>query len=144
MTILDQHSIPFSRKSLLSTLWIFVLMNMIYADILGTLKPGYLDQLERLSTELTPTSVLTFSILMEIPIAMILLSRILNYRANRWANFIAVPLAILWVVVPTVMPSLGGGTPISYLFFATVEVITMIVIFRLAWTWPQPKIKQVA
>ncbi|MEO0332476.1 MAG: DUF6326 family protein [Bacteroidota bacterium] len=121
MTILDQHSIPFSRKSLLSTLWIFVLMNMIYADILGTLKPGYLDQLERLSTELTSTSVLTFSILMEIPIVMILLSRVLDYRANRWANFIAVPLAILWVVVPTLMPSLGDGTPISYLFFATVE-----------------------
>jgi len=144
MTFSDQHPIPFPRKALLSTLWIFVLMNMIYADILGTLKPGYLDQLERLSTELTPASVLTFSILMEIPIAMILLSRILNYRANRWANFIAVPLAILWVVVPTLMPSLGSSTPISYLFFATVEVITMIIIFRIAWKWPQPKMKQAA
>ncbi len=26
------------------------------------------------------------AILMEIPIAMVLLSRILNYRTNRWAN----------------------------------------------------------
>jgi hypothetical protein len=144
MTFSDQYSIPFSRKSLLSTLWIFVLMNMIYADILGMLKPGYLDQLERLSTELTPSSVLTFSILMEIPIAMILLSRILNYRANRWANLIAAPLAILWVVVPALMPSLGESTPISYMFFATIEVITMTIIFRLAWTWPQPKMKQAA
>jgi len=126
------------RRTLLSILWVFVLMNMIYADILGMLRPGYLDQLKRLSTELSGETVLVFAVLMEIPIAMVLLSRVLNYRANRWANFIAVPLAITWVVAPALLPGLGDGTPLSYVFFATVEVTTMPVIFYLAWKWPLP------
>ena len=71
-------------------------MNMIYADILGMLKPGYLELLDKLSKQLSGETVLLFSIFMEIPILMILLSRILNYKANRWANFIAVPFSILW------------------------------------------------
>lgn len=34
------------RRTILSTLWIFVLLNMVYADILGMLRPGYLESLE--------------------------------------------------------------------------------------------------
>ncbi|MCJ8278452.1 MAG: DUF6326 family protein [Rivularia sp. ALOHA_DT_140] len=99
------------RKTLLSTMWIFVLLNMVYADILGMLRPGYLEFLQRISQQLTGVTVLFFAILMEIAIAMVLLSRILNYKANRWTHFIAVPLTILWVIVPSLMPSLGDTTP---------------------------------
>lgn len=129
------------RNALLSTLWIFVLMNMIYADILGTLKPGYLEALDKMSKELSGETVLLFSVFMEIPIIMILLSRISNYKTNRWANFIAVPFSILWVTVPALMPDFGGSTPLSYVFFATVEVITMSAIFCIAWKWRDPETK---
>jgi hypothetical protein len=121
----------------LSILWIFVLMNMIYADILGMLRPGYIELLDQMSRELTPGTVLMFSVLMEIPIIMIPLSWILKRKANRRANFIAVPLSILWVVVPALMPSMGS-TPLSYVFFATIEVSCMLLIFRMAWRWPAP------
>ncbi len=127
------------RKSLLSTLWIFVLLNMVYADILGMLRPGYVDFLDQMGQQLTGGTVLLFAVLMEVAIAMVLLSRILDYRANRWAHYIAVPLTILWVVVPALMPSLGETTPPSYVFFASVEVVTMLLIFQYVWKWPKPE-----
>ena len=127
------------RKILLSTAWGFVLFNMIYADILGMLRPGYLEFLDQMSQELTSGAVLLFAVLMEIPISMVFLSQILAYKANRWAHFIAIPLTILWVVVPALMPSLGDSTPPSYMFFASVEVVTMLVIARFVWKWPIPQ-----
>ena len=123
-------------KSILSTLWIFVLLNMIYADILGMLRPGYLELLDRMSHELSGSAVLMFAVLMEVVIVMVPLSRMLNRNANRWAHFVAVPLSILWVVVPAFMPSMGDVTPLSYLFFAAVEVVTMLAMLWFAWKWP--------
>lgn len=131
------------HKSLLSTLWVFVLVNMIYADILGMLRPGYVDFLDQISQQLTESTVLLFAVFMEVAIAialtcqfaMIFLSRVLAYKANRWAQFIAIPLTILWVVVPAFMPSLGETTPLSYVFFASVEVVTMAFMFGYVWQW---------
>lgn len=119
------------RKVLLSTGWTFVLFNMVYADIIGMLRPGYIDLLDQMSRQLSPGSVLTFSVLMEVPIGMVLLSRVLERKANRWANLVAVPISILYVVF-------GGWTnpPASYLFFGSVEILTMLGLGVLAWTWP--------
>ena len=136
-------NIDLGRKSLLSTLWIFVLVNMIYADIVGMLRPGYLDFLDQMSQQLTGRTVLFFAVFMEVAIAMIFLSRVLAYKANRWAHFIAIPLTILWVIVPALMPSLGETTPLSYVFFASVEVVTMVVMFWYVWQWPQPANKSI-
>ncbi len=124
------------RKIVLSTMWVFVLLNMIYADILGMLRPGYLDLLERMSQELSGSAVLLFAVLMEVVILMVPLSIILNRAANRWTHFVAVPLSIMWVIVPSLMPSLGDATPLSYVFFATVEVATMLAMLWFVWRWP--------
>ncbi|MDH3692424.1 MAG: DUF6326 family protein [Gammaproteobacteria bacterium] len=127
------------RKTVLSTMWIFVLLNMIYADLLGMLRPGYLELLERMSQQLSGSAVLLFAVLMEAVILMVPASRLLNRNANRWTHFAIVPLSILWVVVPSLMPSLGDFTPLSYVFFATVEVATMLAILYFAWSWPAPE-----
>lgn len=118
------------KHSKLSTLWVFVLINMIYADIIGMLRPGYLELLDNVSEQLTSGMVLTFSILIEIPILMMLLSRQLPRTANRIANFVAVPISILYVVY-------GGleNPPVSYLFFASIEIIAMLAIFCTALKW---------
>jgi len=124
------------KKIVLSTLWVFVLMNMIYADILNTLKPGYLNELKHVSENISGETILLFAFLMEIPIAMILLSRVLNRKANRIANFISAPVSILWVILPSVVMS-NGNPPLSYIFFATIETITMIFIFWYTWKWKE-------
>jgi hypothetical protein len=135
--IADDH-----RKALLFTLWVFVLLNMVYADIIGMLRPGYLETLEQMSQKLSGGAVLMFAVFMEIPIGMVLLSRILKRRANRWVHFVTIPLTILWVVVPSLMPGLGDDTPLSYVFFASVEVATLCVMLWLVWRWPVEPVEE--
>jgi hypothetical protein len=113
-------------KVKLSTLWIFVMFNMVFADIVGFLNPGALE--EMITMKPAQGLLLVFSILLEIPIAMIVLSRLLKYRANRWANIIAGIITILWVIG-------GGNTSVSYIFFATIEVVCMLLIVWYAWKW---------
>ena len=112
----------------LSTLWIFVLFNMAFADIVGFVDPGALEEI--MAMELPQGLLLVFAILLEIPIAMIVLSRILNYRANRWANIVAGLITILFVIG-------GGNLSPTYLFFATIEVACMGLIIWYAWQWPR-------
>lgn len=118
-------------KEKLSTLWIFVMFNMAFADIVGFMNPGVLDEIVKGTTpiKITQELMLVFSILLEIPIAMILLSRVLKYRANRWANIIAGAITILFVIG-------GGSTKPSYIFFATIEVACILLIVWYAWKWP--------
>jgi hypothetical protein len=115
-------------KVKLSTLWVFVMFNMVFADIVGFLNPGALE--EMIAMKPAQGLLLVFSILLEIPIAMIVLSRVLKYRANRWANIIAGAITILWVIG-------GGNTSISYMFFATIEVVCMSLIVWYAWKWTE-------
>jgi len=117
-------------KVRLSTLWVFVMINMLMADIVTFMNPGALGQMIAgdMGFQVTQEILLVFSILLEIPIVMILLSRVLNHRANRWANMIAGVITILFVI--------GGGSPyLSYIFFATIEVVSMAFIVWQAWKW---------
>ena len=62
---------------------------------------------------------------------MTLLSRVLPYRANRWANMVAGALK-----TAVVAASLFVGTPtLYYVFFATIEIACTIGIVVLAWKW---------
>ncbi|MBC8556007.1 MAG: hypothetical protein H8D23_40860 [Candidatus Brocadiales bacterium] len=120
-------------KTKLSTLWIFVMLNMIMADIVGFMNPGSLEAImtgSAASFPITQEIMLVFSILLEIPIAMVFLSRVLKYRANRWANIIASVITILFVIG-------GGSTDLSYIFFATIEVVSMLFIVWYAWKWTE-------
>ncbi|MBT3187980.1 MAG: hypothetical protein HN736_16665 [Anaerolineae bacterium] len=116
-------------KTLLSTLWIVVMINMLKADILSLYIPGTLDELAKFAGE-TPITQLMLggAIMMEISIIMIFLSGILKYKANRWANIIVGIMTILFVV--------GGGSPYPhYIFIATIEVLCLLLIIGIAWKW---------
>ena len=86
----------FSMKDMqvrLSTLWVFVTFNYLYADVMALMDPEILGGLitgnAKGGIQMTRGLLLGAAIFMEIPIAMIVLSRALKYRANRWANIIA-------------------------------------------------------
>jgi hypothetical protein len=116
-------------KVLLSTLWIVVMINMLKADILSLYIPGALDEVARTAGE-TPIPLLMLggAIMMEISIAMIILSRVLKYRVNRWANIITSLITIAFVV--------GGGSSYPhYIFIAAIEVVCLLVIIWNAWKW---------
>lgn len=120
------------RRQLLSIIWIFVMFNMIYADIIGQLVPGWLDKVDTYSQMFEWWVLVIFSVLLEIPIGMTLLSRILSYKANRLVHTIAVPITILFVF-------LGGSLSPHYIFFASIECIAMSLTLWLSWKkWPEP------
>jgi Sec-independent protein secretion pathway component TatC len=113
----------------LSTLWIVVMFNMVFADILSFIKPGALQALwaGQAGVQITQGLLLVFAVLLEIPIAMIFLSRILKPEANRWANTAAAVITTLFVVG-------GGSMDPHYVFFASVEVACMALIVWSVWS----------
>ena len=60
---------------------------------------------------------------------MIFVSRWFRREVNRWLNIVASVLTLLYV--------LGGGNweSVSYVVFASLEVVAMLGIIWLAWTW---------
>ena len=122
-----------NTKVLLSTLWIVVMMNMLKADILSLHIPGVLEELVEFAGE-TPITQLMLggAIMMEIPIAMIILSRVLKYGINRWANIIAAVISIVFVIG-------GGSTYPHYIFIAIIEIVCMLLIIWNAWKWTNPE-----
>jgi hypothetical protein len=120
-------------KVLLSTMWIFLAVNYIYRDILSNMEPGTLQgYLAGKVGEIPITQgfLLVGAIMMEISFVMIILSRVLNGAANRWANIIA---AILLIVIE--IGTLGIGTPpaLHYLFYSVIVIVCNLFIVWYAW-----------
>jgi hypothetical protein len=130
------------RRVVLSTLWIFAVLNYIYADVYTlffnpVLKPEAWKAFLAGGAggiQITPGFVLITAVLMETAIAMVLLSRVLPYRANRWANILSAAFHTLFVAW-----ALIGETPTAFfLMFAAIEVVTTLFITGYAWKWPAP------
>ena len=123
-------------KILLILLWVFYSVNFMYCDVLTSLEPGVLA--EEMSgyvadgtIKLTYGFVLGSAIFFEIPFLMIVLSWVLKYRANRWANIIA---GILFVMVQISSLFLGAPSP-AYIFYSTIEIAGLLLIVWNAWKW---------
>lgn len=125
-----------NRKAILSTLWIFAMFNYLYCDVLSLMDSDFLKQYMTGNVggiHLTPGFLLGAAALMEIPTAMVLLSRILGYRANRWANIIA---GIIMTVVQFATLLFGSAPTLYYLFFSIIEIVSTLFIVWYAWRWP--------
>ena len=90
--IASNKTIGMDVKALLSTLWSFVLFNMIFRDLHEFGRPGFIEEITTgivNGVQITEELMLLGGIMAEVPISMVLLSRVLNYRINRWANIFA-------------------------------------------------------
>jgi hypothetical protein len=125
-------------KERLSILWIFALLNYLYADVVALW--AILGSPPADTPHLGQLALAGSALLMEIPIAMIVASRLLPRRANRLANIIAGSIVTLINGFLTFIPPLiGWGRPPAlpeYLFFATIETVCTVAIVWQAWTWP--------
>ena len=123
-----------SAKVLLSTLWLFGMLTYTYGDVVTLMDP-----VKHGTFALTEGFLLGGSIIMMIPILMVLLSRLLPYRANRWANLVAGTFMTafltltLFVAVPTTY----------YAFFSVIEIATTAVIVGYAWKWSTAEVNPV-
>jgi len=128
-----------NKKEMLSQLWLFALLNYLYADVVALF---YIVGSHDPAPHLSRWALLGSSVLMEIPIAMILASRLLPLRSNRLANLVSATLETLAVVsMQFVFPLVTGAWheqmfP-SYLFFGIIETVCTSIIFWKAWTWSE-------
>lgn len=133
-------STKINPKVLLVLLWVFFTVNFMYCDTLSSLEPGVLEMHMTGFTadgtvKITDGFLLGTAIMFEIPFLMIVLSWLLKYRINRWANIIA---GTLFVLAQIGSLFLGAPSP-AYIFYSTVEIAALLLIVWNAWKWTNPE-----
>jgi len=115
-------------KIKLSTLWIVIMLNIIFADILSIMiELVSKNTLDIIGGDVTTTMAIA-AIITNIPVLMIYLSRVLPYKANRISNIMAAFITMLYVI--------GGGslTP-HYIIIASIEILLLLLIVWNASKW---------
>lgn len=114
------------RRTLLSTLWVFLVLNFIYADVFSIMfDPAVQEQAADFSGTALP-----FAVLMETAMAMVLLARVLPYAWNRGANIVIAVLhtaVLVWTLVDAPVTSF-------YVFFVAIEIAALLFVVGYAWT----------
>lgn len=119
-------------QTLLSTLWIFVILNIFARDIHELGRPGMLEQVMSGVVDgvvITEGLMLLGGIMFEVFIVMVVLSQVLKYKINRCVNMIMGLIAIGIVVMTNLSPDLDN------IFFMIIEIIALVAIIMIAWRW---------
>ena len=111
----------------LSLLWIFVVLNMAYADILSLMDSTSIIRGIMAGAPLPAGGLIVGAIVMETSFAMVILPWVLNYKVNRWVSIIIGVSMSVQIVV--------GGHGLYYVFFETVEVLCILLIIWFTWKW---------
>lgn len=122
-------------QTTLSTLWLVILLNVIFRDIHEFIRPGYLEEVMARTASgagLPEVAFLGFAVVLEIPIMMVLLARVLPKHTNSWVNLIAAPFMIIFVFSGVFI---DRPADLDDLFHAGVEILLVGFIFWLAWRW---------
>ena len=124
-------------KAKLSNLWTFYLFNTIFRDIHEFIEPGFIEQVMTGTFNGTPITehlLLLGGFVAEVPISMVLLSRLLPYGVNRWANIIAAMITLSFEIK-------NGTTDLDDTFHMVIEIAALLSIIWSAWRWRNPTSK---
>lgn len=132
---LQKQILAIETKAKLSTLWIFVLFNVIFRDLHEFARPGFIEEL--MNGQVSEQMLLLAGFMIEVPIAMVLFSRLLPYGANRWANIIAAAIVLSLLIA-------YGTTDLDDTFFLIVEIAALSFVIWSAWRWRNPFLKRPA
>ena len=123
-------------RKVVSSLWLFAILNYLYCDLLGLMYPkdlqGFLDGKVG-GLVIDQPFLLYAAFLMTVPMASVLISRI---AAHRFARIESIAAAALMTLVQ--LATLVFGTPptLHYLYFSAIEVATTIaIVWVAARTW---------
>lgn len=114
------------RRAVLSSLWIFVLLNMLFRDIHEFARAGFIEEL--MAQDVAQGLLLASGIVLTVFISMIVLSRILSYRSARWAN-----ITVSVVAIASMIANPPGD--LDDIWFFAVEVLALVAVIWIAWTW---------
>lgn len=128
-----------NAKLTLSIAWSFVLFNYIYADVGFFAKilmtPAHVERFQAVGAlYFSDWLMLALAAMMEIPVAMVLLSWVLAYKANRLANIVA-GITMTAVIMVTLFGALKIPPLDFYTFFQTIEIAATAAITWYAWQW---------
>jgi hypothetical protein len=119
----------------LSLLWIFLLINMAYADILSLMDATSPIRNIMAGAPMPSARLLAGAAVMETSIIIIILVQVLKRNVNRWVNIIIGIFNILLIVT--------GGHGLYYVFFASIDASILLIIW-FAWKWPKPEVNAVS
>ncbi len=125
------HTEVVGTRARLSAAWVFVMLNMVFADILSFMSPGVLQQVLSGTADgiqITAGFLLVAAVVAQVPISMVLLSLLLPQRTARWANIAAAVVTVAFVL------GMGSATP-HYVFIAALETLGCLAIAWWSWTW---------
>jgi hypothetical protein len=109
-------------------LWVFVVFNYLYADIvILVFRPG---AYQAMAARLSASVALGATLVMELLLAMAFLTRVLEYPLSRWANIIAGIIGTVFVAA-----SVGPRAPAAYLALSGIEMACTLFVVWYAWTW---------
>ncbi len=130
------------RKTILSLVWLLVTVNYIFCDVVTLMNPQDLKNILSGSVgEITMNEefLLISAIILEIPFLMIVLSRLLKYGINRWANIIA---GLIMTIVQAGSLFMGTSPTLHYIFYSVIEIGCTVFIVWYAWRWEDPMTRQ--
>ena len=131
---LQKQMLTMAMQAKLSTLWMFYLFNTIFRDIHEFIEPGFIEQVMTGTfngIQITENLLLFGGFVAEVPISMVLLSRLLPYGANRWANIIAAVITLAFEIN-------NGTTDLDDTFHMVIEIAALSFIIWSAWRWRNP------
>lgn len=123
-------NIKVSTEVKLSTLWVLVMLNMVFADIFSIIVELISNDVLNIPGNVRSMMAIA-AILTNLPIIMIFLSRVLSYKFNRIFNILVGVFTIIYIIG-------GGSTLVHYLIIASIEIALLLVIIITAFRWKDP------
>jgi len=118
-------------RALLSTLWVYVLLSVLFRDVHELFRPGFVEGLVDLTVRGEPvdqTSVLIGGIALQLPLALVPLSWVLPHGVARWSNVVGAIVMALGTLA--IWPKDAD----DYVF-AGFQLVALAAIAALAWRW---------
>ena len=122
------------KRAKLSSLWVFVFLNMIFRDLHEFGRPGFLEEVMSGvvgGVQVTEGLMLVGGIMIAVPLLIIPLTQFLPFKATRRANLFMGGLMIVNIIGTNMVPDLDN------IFFAVIEIAALLLILRLAWNWKE-------
>lgn len=124
---------PIDVRLRIAALWAATMFIFAYVDIFGFFRVDTLNSVlaGKISAfQIDQTFLLLTTIYVAIPSLMVVLSLMLPRAINRWTNII---LPILFAL--SIIASCIGEMWIYYIVGSAIEVVLLVTIAWLAWTW---------
>jgi Family of unknown function (DUF6326) len=133
----DLHDAKVDVKITLCGLWISTLFVFAYVDIFGFFRADVINgvlagKVSGTGTEINQAFLILTTIYIVVPSLMVIVSLLARARINRTTN-IVVSLTYTVSAAATIV----GETWIYYILGIVVEMMLLLAIARVAWTWPR-------